>query len=84
MSMIDKAKEAAEMVADKAKESVEKVQDQALGDDFLAAFIMKYAAKQEHINEILESEGSNYRIGGLEVEAGVPPKAVFVVEKRSG
>ena len=56
----------------------------SLGDDFLAAFIMKFATKQEHINEILESEGSNYRIGGLEVEVGVPPKAVFVVEKQSG
>ncbi len=76
MDLIDKVKEIADIVSGKAK-------DQALGDDFLADYIIKFTSKQEHINEILESKGSNYRIGNLEVAVGVPPKATFVIEKQS-
>ena len=49
----------------------------------LANFIMKHTSKQEHINEILKSKGSNYRIGNVEIEVGVPPKVVLVVERQS-
>lgn len=83
MGIIDKAKDAAGVVTGKAKEAVDKVQEQSLGDDFFADFIIKHTGKQEHINEILISKGSNYRIGNVEIEVGVPPKVVFVVERRS-
>ena len=75
MSIIDQAKEVADTVVDKVK-------DKELGDDFLADYIIKYASKQEHINEILESKGSSYRIGSMEVEVGVPPKVTFAIEKQ--
>ena len=83
MGIIDKAKDAADVVADKAQEAVDKVQDQSSGDDFFADFIIKHTTKQEHINEILESKGSNDRIGNVEIEVGIPPKVVLVVERRS-
>ena len=70
----DKIKEAADAVGDKIK-------DREVGDDFLAKYIMKFTAKQEHINELLKAEGSNYRIGNIEVEVGVPPKVNFIIEK---
>lgn len=72
MGLLDQAKDAAEAL-------VGKVKDQELGDDFLADFIIRFTAKQEHINELLKEKGSNYRIGNLEVEFGVPPKATFVI-----
>ena len=59
------------------------MKDKELGDDFFADFIIKHTGKQEHINEILESEGSNYRIGNIELEVGFPPKVVYVIEKQS-
>ena len=77
MSIIDQAKEVADTVVDK-------VIDNELGDDFLADFIIIQTTKQEHINEILESKGSNYRISSVEVEVDVPLKAVYVIEKVSG
>ena len=75
MSIIDQAKEVADTLVDK-------VQDKELGDDFFADFIIKQTTKQEHINEILESKGSNYRIGNVEIEVGIPPKAVYTIEKK--
>ena len=75
MSIIDQAKEAADTVVDKVK-------DKELGDDFFANFIINQTTKWENINEILKSEGSNYRIGSVEVEVGIPPKAVYTIEKQ--
>ena len=77
MSIIDQAKEVADTMVDKVK-------DKELGDDFLADYIIKYTSKQEHINEILESKGSSYRIGSMEVAVGVPPKVTFAIEKTTG
>ena len=76
MSIIDTAKDAADTLVDKVK-------DKELGDDFMANFIIKQTTKQEHINEILKSKGSKYRIGSVEVEVGIPPKAVYAIEKVS-
>ena len=74
MSIIDQAKDVANTVVDKVK-------DKELGDDFFADFIIKQTGKQEHINEILASKGSNYRIGNIELEVGSPPKVVYAIEK---
>ena len=73
MSIGDKLKDAAGTVA-------EKFQDKEVGDEFLAKYIMKFTAKQEHINELLKAEGSNYRIGNIEIEVGVPPKVNFIIQ----
>ena len=75
MSIIDQAKDVADTLIDK-------VQDKELGDDFFSDFIIKQTTKQEHINEILESKGSNYRIGNVEIEVGIPPKVVYAIEKK--
>ena len=75
MSLIDKAKDAADSVKGKAS-------DKSIGDEFLADYIIKFTGKQEHINEILDSKGSSYHIGGMEVEVGVPPKVVYTIEKK--
>ena len=74
MSIIDQAKEAAISVADKAS-------DKALGDDLIADLIVKYGSKKEHINEILEERGADYRISKMELEIGLPPKMIFSIEK---
>ena len=74
MSIIDQAKDVANTVVDKVK-------DKELGDDIFADFIIKQTGKQEHINEILASKGSNYRIGNIELEVGIPPKVVYAIEK---
>jgi len=76
MGIIDQAKEVANTAVDKAKEK-------SIGDDFLADVIIKHTTKQEHINEILQSKASNYRIGNIEIEVGIPPKVAYVIEKKS-
>lgn len=68
-------------IIDQAKEVVDKVKGKELGDDFFADFIIKQTDKQEHINEILESKGSNYRIDNIEIEVGIPPKVVYSIAK---
>ena len=75
MSIIGKAKDAANQVVDNAKEKV-------LGDDLIADLIIKYGSKKEHINEILQEKGSDYRIGGMELEMGLPPKVNFTIEEQ--
>ena len=76
MSIVDQAKNFANTIVDKIK-------GKELGDDFFADFIIKQTGKQEHINEILASKGSNYRIGNIELEVGIPPKVVYVIDKQS-
>ena len=75
MSIIDQAKNAASQVVDNAK-------DKVLGDDLIADLIIKYGSKKEHVNEILEERGADFRISGLELEMGLPPKVNFSIEKK--
>ena len=74
MSIIDQAKDVANQAIDNAK-------DKALGDDLIADLIIKYGSKKEHVNEILEERGADFRISGLELEMGLPPKVNFTIEK---
>lgn len=74
MSISDKLKDTANTVA-------EKFHDKEIGDEFLAKYIMKFTSKQEHINELLNAEGSDYRIGNIEIEIGIPPKVNFIIQK---
>lgn len=83
MSIIDKAKGAAETVKEAKDTVVDKFKDQEVGDEFFAKYIMKFTTKQEHINELLQAEGSNYRIANIEIQVGVPPKVNFIIQNVS-
>ena len=74
MSLIGQAKDVANSVAEKAS-------DKVLGDDLIAELIIKYGAKKEHVNQVLEEKGADYRISGLELEMGLPPKMIFSIKK---
>jgi len=73
MTLFDKAKELSGKVMDK---TVEFSSDEVIADTIIAA--MK---KQEKVNEVLKQRGSNYRVNGVDLEMGVPPKMVFGVRR---
>jgi len=75
MSIIDKAKEL-------TGQAVEKAGDLG-GDDLIVNTIIRLAEKKERINKLLEEQGCDYRISGIDVENGIPPKASFSVERES-
>ena len=72
---------------DKAKGSVEKAKDISLdlvSDENLANMIMAACTKQENVNEELKTKGSMYRIAGIDVVMGIPPKVVFSIHREFG
>jgi len=73
MTLFDKAKELSSKVMDKTQEFSS---DEIIADTIIAA--MK---KQEKVNEVLKQRGSNYRISGVDLEMGVPPKMIFGVRR---
>ena len=73
MTLFDKAKELSSKVVDK---TVEFSSDEIIADTIIAA--MK---KQEKVNAILKQRGSNYRVSGVDLEMGVPPKMIFGVRR---
>lgn len=75
MSIIDKAKEL-------SGQALEKAGDLG-GDDLIVNTIIRLAEKKERINKLLEEQGCDYRISGIDVENGIPPKASFSVERES-
>ena len=75
MSIIDKAKEL-------SGQAVEKAGDLG-GDDLIVNTIIRLVEKKERINKLLEEQGCDYRISGIDVENGIPPKASFSVERES-
>ena len=69
---------------DKAKESVEKAKDISLdlvSDENLASMIVAACTKQENVNEALKTKGSIYRIHGIDLEMGIPPKIVYAIRR---
>ena len=69
---------------DKAKQSVEKAKDISLdlvSDENLANMIMVACAKQDNVNEALKTKGSIYRIHGVDIEMGIPPKVVYAIRR---
>ena len=71
---------------DKAKELSGKVMDKTMqfsSDELIADTIIMSMKKQEKVNAILKDRGSNYRITGVDLEMGVPPKMVFGVRRIS-
>lgn len=69
---------------DKAKELSGKVMDKTLefsSDELIADTIIMSMKKQEKVNAILKQRGSNYRVTGVDLEMGVPPKIIFGVRR---
>ena len=75
MSLMDKAKELSE-------QAVEKAGDLG-GDDLMVNVIVRGAKKKDRINKLLQEQGCDYRISGIEVENSIPPKLVFSVHQLS-
>lgn len=73
-------------IFDKAKELSGKVMDKTVefsSDDIIADTIIAAMKKQEKVNEVLKQRGSNYRVNGVDLEMGVPPKVIFGVRRVS-
>lgn len=86
MSLINKAKEISGQAADKAKELTGQAAEMAGdlgGDDLIVSTIIRVTAKKDRVNAMLKEKGCNYRVTGIEVENGIPPKAAFSVEQVS-
>ncbi len=69
---------------DKAKQTVKKVKDISIdlvSDEQLASMIIVACAKQDKVNEALKTKGSSYRIQGIDIEMGIPPKVVYAIRK---
>ena len=69
---------------DKAKQSVEKAKDVSLdlvSDDNLANIIMVACTKQDNVNKALKTKVSIYRINGVDIEMGIPPKVVYAIRR---
>ncbi len=71
-------------IFDKAKALSGKMVDKTLefsSDELIADTIILSMKKQEKVNEILRQRGSNYRVSGVDLEMGVPPKMIFGVRR---
>ena len=73
MSLLDKAKEFSGQAVEKVGESVSDLG----GDDLIVNTIIRTAEKQERINRLLEEQGCDYRITGIDVENSIFSKVVF-------
>jgi len=73
MSLFDKAKAL-------SSKAVEKIADFS-SDELIADTVMKAVEKQEKVNFILQQRGSKYRVSGMDLEMGVPPKVVFGIRR---
>ncbi len=69
MSIIDKAKEAGNLIKDKSFEMV--------NDDKFADLVIMAASKQESVNKILKARGANFRISDIDIGMGIPPHVSF-------
>ena len=77
MSLVDKAKELSGQAVGKVGETVGDLG----GDDLIVNTIIRVGEKKERINRLLEEQGCDYRITGIEIENSVPPKALFSVSR---
>ena len=73
MSFLDKAKELSNKVAEK---TVEFSSDQVIADT-----IIKATDKQEKVNAILKTRGSNYRVSSINLSMGIPPGVSFGIRR---
>ncbi len=73
MSFLDKAKELSNKVAEK---TVEFSSDKVIADT-----IIKATDKQEKVNAILRTRGSNYRVSSINLSMGIPPGVSFGIRR---
>ena len=73
MSFLDKAKELSNKVAEKTVEFS--------SDEIIADTIIKATDKQEKVNAILKTRGSNYRVSSLNLSMGIPPGVSFGIRR---
>lgn len=73
MSFLDKAKEFSNKVAEKTVEFS--------SDEVIADTIIKATDKQEKVNAILKTRGSNYRVSSLNLSMGIPPGVSFGIRR---
>lgn len=73
MSFLDKAKELSNRVAEKTVEFS--------SDEVIADTIIKATDKQEKVNAILKTRGSNYRVSSLNLSMGIPPGVSFGIRR---
>ena len=69
---------------DRAKQTVEKARDISLdlvSDDNIADMIIVACTKQDNVNEALKTKGSIYRIHGIDLEMGIPPKIIYAIRR---
>jgi len=74
-------------ILDKAKNLAESVSGVVTGfdsDEAIANTIIKAVEKQEKVNALLKSKGSNYIIADIELGIGIPPSVTFGVRRLSG
>ena len=71
-------------ILDRAKKITDKVKGgsfKLISDELLADIVMMSAAKQETVNEVLKTRGSDYRVGKVEIEMGIPPSIIFGISR---
>lgn len=73
MSFLDKAKELSNKVAEKTVEFS--------SDEVIADTIIKATDKQEKVNAILKTRGSNYRVSSINLSMGIPPGVSFGIRR---
>jgi len=73
MSFLDKAKELSNKVAEKTVEFS--------SDEVIADTIIKATDKQEKVNAILRTRGSNYRVSSINLTMGIPPGVSFGIRR---
>jgi hypothetical protein len=73
MSILDKAK----AISNKVTDSVTDFSS----DELIANTIIKAVKKQESVNALLKEKGSNYRVGDIDLQMGIPPTVSFGVRR---
>lgn len=73
MSFLDKAKELSNRVVEKTVEFS--------SDEVIADTIIKATDKQEKVNAILKTRGSNYRVSSINLSMGIPPGVSFGIRR---
>lgn len=82
MSLFDK--DTGNDLLKKAKEFTGKIKDKTfdfISDEALADMIIMAVSKQENVNQVLSDKESLYRINGVDVEMGIPPKVIFEIKR---
>lgn len=82
LTPVAQARDAEKEEPKRLEQMAEKVGD--LGaDEVTVSAVIRAANKQDRMNKLLEEQGSDLRVTGIEIENAIPPKAVFIVTRES-